>query len=124
MLCFGHRARREEAAQLAPWCTKAAKEEKNGVTLPRRMWHSAARTKTRLARQGAIETTLRNPFGRQLCACRYLSFFRPGPYYKPTSSQIPLNLLHRCIVLSRPGHHKKRLLNLSKVREGGKARYN
>ena len=46
-----------------------------------------------------------------------------GPYYKPTS-QIPLNLLHRCIVLSRPGHHKKRLLNLSKVREGGKARYN
>ena len=36
----------------------------------------------------------------------------------------PLNLLHRRIVLSRPGHHKKILLNLSEMREGGKARYN
>lgn len=29
MLCFGHRARREEAATLAPWCTKGAKEEEH-----------------------------------------------------------------------------------------------
>ena len=39
------------------------------------------------------------------------------------SSQIQLYLLHRCIVLSRPGYHKKILLNLSEVREGGKALY-
>lgn len=38
-----------------------------------------------------------------------------------TTSLIPLNLLHRCFVLSRPGHKEKRLKNLSKVREGGKA---
>ena len=44
-------------------------------------------------------------------------------WLKPTS-QIQVNLLHRCIELSRPGHHKKILLNLSEVREGGKARYN
>ena len=35
-------------------------------------------------------------------------------------SELPLNLLHRCIILGRPGHHKKILLNLSEVREGAK----
>jgi hypothetical protein len=42
----------------------------------------------------------------------------------PLTITIPLNLLHRCFVLSRPGHHKKILPNLSEMREGGKARYN
>lgn len=50
MLCFGHRARREEAAQLAPWCTmKAAKEEEHNRHL-----RSEQRKKTLKQSKGAL----------------------------------------------------------------------
>jgi len=52
-----------------------------------------------------------------------ISFFaRPLRASSYGCSLIPLHLWHRCLVLSRPGHHKKRLLNLSEMREAGKAR--